>query len=129
MRTNSPTTVIVVDDDLSIRRALKTQLESLGFDVLLFQSAEELLGCKLPDGMSCLLVDIYLPGMTGIDLCRRLETSGHRRRTVLMSGRDDSRTREMIRDAKPIASLQKPFEEKSLLRAIRKATRSAAKIP
>jgi two-component system CheB/CheR fusion protein len=117
----------VVDDDLSIRRALKTQLESLGFDVLLFQSAEELLGCELPVGTSCLLVDIYLPGMTGIDLCRKLETSGHRRPTVLMSGRDDSRTREMIRHAKPIASLQKPFEEKSLLRAIRKATRSAAK--
>jgi FixJ family two-component response regulator len=121
---NSPTTVIVVDDDRSIRRALKTQLESLGFKVLLFQSAEELLGYELPVDTSCLLVDIYLPGMTGIDLCRELETSGRRRPTVLMSGRDDSRTREMIRDAKPIANLQKPFEEKSLLRAIRKALRS-----
>ena len=129
LRKNSPTTVIVVDDDPSIRRALKTQLTSLGFEVLLFQSAEELLDSDLPQGASCLLMDIYLPGMNGIDLCRALERSGRRRPVVFMSGRDDLRTREMVRDAKAIASLRKPFDEKSLLRAIRRALRGAKSGP
>lgn len=122
---NLSSTVIVVDDDPSIRRALKTQLASLGFEVLVFQSAEELLDRDFPEGASCLLVDIYLPGMNGIDLCRTLESSGRRRPAVFMSGRDDRRTREMVRDARPIANLRKPFDEKSLLRAIRKALRGA----
>jgi len=113
--------VIVVDDDASIRRALRRQLQILGLNVLDFGSAEEFLACELPDGNVCLLLDVYMPAMTGTELCRKMVESGRSLPTILISGRDDLQTRKIIREAKPIASLLKPFDEKSLLRAIRKA--------
>jgi FixJ family two-component response regulator len=117
----STATVIVIDDDASIRRALRRQLQILGFNVLDFQSAEEFLTSEIPDGDACLLLDVYLPGMTGIELCRSMVESGRFLPTILISGRDDQQTRKMMRDAHPIASLLKPFDEKLLMRAIRKA--------
>jgi len=62
-----------------------------------------------------------MPAMTGIELCRKMIESGRSLPTILISGRDDPQTRKIIREAKPIASLLKPFDEKSLLRAIRKS--------
>jgi FixJ family two-component response regulator len=114
----------VEDDDLSLRRALQRQLQVLGFIMLDFQSAEELLNGDLPTGNACLLLDVYLPGMNGIELCRSLAASKCYLPTILMSGRDDERTREMMREADPIASLVKPFDEESLLRAIPMALRN-----
>jgi len=113
--------VIVVDDDASMRRALRTQLQVLRFNVLVCQSAEELLTSEFPAGDACLLLDVWMPGMNGIGLCRSLAASGRHLPTILMSGFDDEQTRQIMREAKPIASLFKPFEEKQLLRAIRKA--------
>jgi FixJ family two-component response regulator len=123
----STATVIVVDDDVSIRRALGSQLQILGFDVLIFQSAEELLVSKLPTENACLLLDVYMPRMRGIELCQSLLASGRHLPTILMSGRDDEATRQIMREAKPIAGLFKPFDQKSLLQAIRKALRNLRK--
>jgi len=120
--------VIVVDDDASMRRALRTQLQVLGFNELDFQSAEEFLNGNYSILDACLLLDIYLPEMTGIELCRCLDASGRNLPTVLMSARDDRQTRQMMREAHPIAILFKPFDEKNLLRAIRKALRSRPKL-
>ena len=122
-------TVIVVDDDTSIRRALRRQLQILGFSVLDFQSAEEFLTSDFPTGDACLLLDVYMPGMTGIELCQSLAASGRHLPTILISGREDEQTRQMMRKAKPIASLLKPFDEKRLLSAIRKALRSGSNSP
>jgi FixJ family two-component response regulator len=123
---NKPTaTVIVVDDDSSIRRALRRQLHILGFSVLDFQTAEDFLASELPAGDACLLLDVYMPGMTGIELCRKMAASGRCVPTILISGRDDRQTREMIRKANPVASLFKPFDEDTLLLAIRKALASS----
>ncbi len=120
----------MVDDDASIRRALRRQLLILGFNVLDFQSAEEFLTSELPSGDACLLLDVYMPGMDGIELCRRLAASGRRHLpTILISGRDDSQTLKMMRDANPIASLLKPFDEKHLLLAIRKALPNLSNLP
>ena len=121
--------MIVVDDDASIRRALRRQLQILGFNVLDFGSAEEFLACELPDGNVCLLLDVYMPAMTGTELCRKMVESGRSLPTILISGRDDLQTRKIIREAKPIASLLKPFDEKSLLRAIRKALPDQSNLP
>jgi FixJ family two-component response regulator len=120
LRNKAAATVIVVDDDASVRRALRRQLQGLGFIVLDFQSAEELLSGDLPTGNACLLLDVYMPGMNAIELCRSLAASKRHLPTILMSGRDDERTRQMIN---PIASLVKPFDEESLLRAVRMALR------
>ena len=113
MAEKSTATVIVVDDDVSICRALGSLLEILGFHALVFQSAEELLSSKLPVDNACLLSDVYLPGMNGIELCQNLAASGRHLPTILMSGRDDQQTRQIMCEAKPIASLFKPFDEKA----------------
>lgn len=122
-------TVIVVDDDVSILRAFGSQLQILGFNALVFQSAKELLASELPTDSACLLVDIYMPEMCGIELCRSLVASGRHLPTILMSGRDDEATRQIMRRAKPTASLFKPFDENTLLCAIRKGLRKVAKLP
>jgi FixJ family two-component response regulator len=124
----STATVIVVDDDVSIRRALGRQLQILGFDVSVFQSAEELLVSELHIDNACLLLDVYMPGMSGIELCQSLVASGRHLPTILMNGRDDEATREIMRQAKPIAGLFKPFDQKTLLEAIRKALRKVPKL-
>jgi two-component system response regulator FixJ len=120
--------VIVVDDDLSIRRALRMQLQVAGFNVLVFESGESLLGSDSPTNNACLLLDVYMPGMNGIELCRSLAASGRRLPTVLMSGSDNALTRRAMSEAKAVASLFKPFDEKALLGAIRKALRNEAKL-
>ncbi len=114
--------MIVIDDDISIRRALKTQLEILGFEVLALASAEDLPALETLDRATCVLSDVYLPGMSGIELCQHLANAGSQVPTILMTGRDDQNTRRRMREAKPIACLFKPFDETALLRAIRKAT-------
>jgi two-component system, LuxR family, response regulator FixJ len=119
----------VVDDDASIRRALGHQLQILGFNVLVFQSAKELLASALPTDNACLLVDVYMPEMCGIELCSSLAASGRHLPAILMSARDDDATRQIMRRAKPSASLFKPFDENTLLRAIRKGLGKVAKLP
>lgn len=121
MWNKSTVTVIVVDDDASIRGGLRRQLQILGFNVLDFESAEDFLAGERPAGDACLLLDVYMPRMTGIELCQTLAESGRQLPTILITGRDDPRTRKMMREANPIATLLKPFDEKTLLRAIRKA--------
>jgi two-component system response regulator FixJ len=106
-----------------MRRALGRQLQILGFDVLIFQCAEELLASELPTDNACLLLDVYLPGMNGIELCRNLDASGQHLPTILMSARDDRATRQIMRQVKPAAEIFKPFDEKILLRVIGKALR------
>ena len=111
----------MVDDDASIRRALRTQLQIVGFKVLIFQSGEEFLASEVPASSTCLLLDVWMPGMNAIEVCRGLAAAGRHLPTILMSGLDDERTAQIMREAGPIARLFKPFEEKQLLRAIRKA--------
>jgi FixJ family two-component response regulator len=113
--------VIVVDDDASMRRALRTQLQALGFNVLVCQSAEELLASEFPADDACLLLDVWMPGMNGFELCQNLAAAGRHLPTILMSGLDDERTAQIMREAGPIARLFKPFEEKQLILAIRKS--------
>lgn len=121
--------MIVVDDDASILRALRRQLQIVGFNVLVFQSAEDLLASEFPSKNVCLLLDIYMPGTSGIELSRSLAASGRGLPTVLMSGRHDQQTGKIMRGTHPVASLFKPFDERSLLRAIRKALRNRSNLP
>jgi FixJ family two-component response regulator len=119
--------VIIVDDDASVRRALRTQLSVAGFSVRVFASAEELLTAKFPTANACLLLDVYMPGMTGIALWEHLAAAGRQMPTVLMSGRSDEETRKLARKAKGAPCLFKPFDQSALLRAIRKAMCGQAK--
>jgi FixJ family two-component response regulator len=109
--------VIVVDDDRSIRRALRMQLSLAGFSVLVFDSAKSLLASKFPSRNACLLLDVYMPGMGGLELYRALKAEGRGLPVILMSGRDDDQTRKLGK-AQRITCLFKPFDQSALLRAI-----------
>jgi FixJ family two-component response regulator len=112
-----------------MRRALGRQLQILGFDVVVFQNAEELLASEFPTDNACLLLDVYMPGMNGIELCRSLDASGRHLPTILMSARDDRTTRQIMRQVKPSAEIFKPFDESTLLRVIGKALRNGRNLP
>ena len=111
--------MIVVDDDRSIRRALRLQLHLAGFSVLVFDSAKSLLAGKFPSRNACLLLDIYMPGMGRLELYRSLKAEGRGLPVILMSGRDDDQTRKLGK-AQRITCLFKLFDQSALLRAIRK---------
>lgn len=115
----------MVDDDASMRRALRTQLQVAGFNVLIFQSGEEVLASEFPYDNTCLLLDVWMPRMNALQVCRDLAATGRQVPTILMSGLDDERTTQIMRTAGPIARLFKPFEEKQLMRAVRKALKRA----
>jgi len=116
--------VIVLDGDPFMRRALRTQLQAAGFNVLVFESTESLLDSELPSDNACLLLNIYMiPGMSGVEICRKLAEAGKQLPTILMSACDDELTRRVVTEAEAVAGLSKPFDERALLRAIRKALR------
>jgi FixJ family two-component response regulator len=121
------TTLIVLDDDDFVCRALKAHLEILGFEVLVFNSGEAMLASVFPIQHTCLLADVYLPGISAIEVDRRLKSAGKYLPTILMSGRDDPETMRMMRSAKPVARLFKPFDPQALERAISQAIRHGSK--
>ncbi|NSW86213.1 MAG: response regulator [Syntrophobacteraceae bacterium] len=113
-----PFTVLVVDDDESVRRALKRLFMSHGYRVLTFESAEELLLSSLVWYRVCLLLDIRLPGLSGLDLCARLASSGVKCPVIFMTAHDESQWRKRAEEAGAVAFLRKPFGEQSLLSAL-----------
>ena len=88
----------------------------------MFNSAERLLASRFPTKNACLLLDIYMPGIGGVELCGILAARGRQMPTVLMSGRDDEEVRRWAK-AKRLPCLFKPFGQAALLRAIQKAMR------
>jgi FixJ family two-component response regulator len=119
--TISPATVLVVDDDPSVLRSLKRLLSASGFHVKTFGSPSELLASDTPKTNACMVVDIDLPEMTGINLCEILTGSGRGLPSILITGRTDAKTRSLAAQAKAVAVLFKPFEEEPLLDAIARA--------
>ena len=111
-------TVLVVDDDASLLRAMQRLLHSLGYQVLVFRSAEAFLARDAPAAEACLLLDIFLPGMSGVELWSTLAASGRRIPTVLMTARDDESTRRLVSEIDVTAILYKPFDEDVLREAI-----------
>jgi FixJ family two-component response regulator len=120
-------TVIIVDDDPSVRRALRMQLSVAGFRVRAVSNAEEFLAGDFAAPNACLLLDIYLPAMGGIELWKHLAAAGRPMPTVLMSGREDAETKMLARTARGAPCLFKPFDQSALLRAIQKAMGARSK--
>ena len=113
--------VLVLDDDSSVCRSLRRLISAAGFQVQTFGKPSELLASELPRSNACMVVDINLPEMTGIQMCEILKRSGRSLPTILITGRTDTRTQSLAEQSNPIALLFKPFEEESLLDAISRA--------
>lgn len=103
-------TVLIVEDDPSVLRSLERLVRAKGFAVQGFASPGALLRSDIPDTSACLVVDVNLPEMNGVDLCRALTDSGHVLPAVLITGQtDDLRTQRLIGQARAVAVLYKPF--------------------
>lgn len=113
--------VAVVDDDPSMLRAMETLLDAHGFGTLLFESAEEFLAQGAATKAECLLLDINLAGISGIELHKRLSLSGSRLPTIFMTALEDERMRSQAIGAGAIAFLRKPFPARQLIDAIEKS--------
>jgi FixJ family two-component response regulator len=110
--------VAVVDDDPSVRRGLERLLRSAGFSVLTFASAEQFLALCRREMLSCLIVDVHLGGMSGLELQERLGAAGSTVPIILITGHDDPHTLEAIQSSGAAASLRKPFDDQVLISAI-----------
>ncbi len=113
--------ITVVDDDESVRDALKGFLQSVGFAAEIFSSAEDLLGSNVLDKTSCLIVDVHMPVMTGLELQCRLANRQFRVPMIFITARDDPSARAQAVKAGAIDFLQKPFAADTLLGAIHTA--------
>ncbi len=115
-------TVYVVDDDSRIREALSALLSSVGYDVMTFSSAGEYLAFQRPDVSACLVLDLDLPGMNGLELQKQLADAGGPP-IVFLTGYGDITATVKAMKAGATEFLSKPFEEEDLLRAIDSAIR------
>ena len=118
--TNEPT-IFVVDDDEALRRALATAVAFLGHPVEVFASAPEFLAVYLPTQLGCLVLDIKMPGMTGLELQRKLADAGATIPIVMISGHADVRIAVEAMTLGAVTLLEKPFRLDELLKHIRQA--------
>ena len=111
--------IAIVDDDHSVREALTSLVRSLGYVAVAFEGAENLLKSRRRRNVSCVIADVQMPGMTGIELHNRLVSSGEPIPTILITAFPDERSRERALQAGVIGYLAKPFSEDDLLACIR----------
>src|SRR6476661_4923946 len=116
-----PTVVIVVDDDPGLLKSVARLLAHHGIESRTFASAEALLEADNVQTATCLLLDIHLGGISGIELRRRLAASGSNCPVIFMTANDDEATRNEAVEAGCIAYLRKPFGQHVLLNALSKA--------
>jgi FixJ family two-component response regulator len=110
-----------VDDDPSVREALRQLLRSASIHALAFESAEAFLASPQLPKVDCLVADVNLPGMSGAALVDTLGKSARPIPTILISARDDAHTLALIRSCGAVPFLRKPFGEDELLVAIAQA--------
>ncbi len=108
----------VVDDDPSVCKALRRLLKSVGLDSKVFSSAEDLLSFEGIDSLDCLIVDVRMPVMSGLDLQKQLTASGRLLPIIFITAHDDPQAREQGMREGAVDFLQKPFEDRLLLDAM-----------
>jgi FixJ family two-component response regulator len=113
--------VFVIDDDPSFRRSIQLLLESSGFDIGGFSSAEEFLRSKRPNLPACLILDVRLPRLSGLDLQRKLFEADIQIPIIFMTGHGDIPMTVQAMKAGAVEFLTKPFREQELLDAVRRA--------
>jgi FixJ family two-component response regulator len=116
-----PRHISIVDDDASIREALKSLMRSVRFNVEAFASAEEFLASECVDDTACLILDVYLPGMNGFELQSRLKTEGRDIPLIFITAHSDEASRQRALKGGAIDFLSKPVRRDTLLKAIQSA--------
>jgi FixJ family two-component response regulator len=116
--------IVIVDDDESVREATKFLVMSLGHPVLTFASAEEYLGSDQVLATACLISDLKMPGMSGVELQKRLIAEGHRIPTIFVTAFFDEEVRSHALRAGALGFLSKPFKDQSLIECLNKVLQS-----
>ncbi len=116
-----PEVVFVIDDDVSVREGLTELIGSLGLSVQAFPSAQEFLSQRPPDTSGCIILDVYMPGMTGLDLQRELNARNVYLPIIFLTGRGDIPMTVHALKAGAAHFLTKPVREQELIEAIRQA--------
>jgi FixJ family two-component response regulator len=117
--------VSIIDDDDSVRTAVGKMVESFGFRVSVFRSPGEFLRSNGMHDSACLILDLQMPGMDGLELHNRLSESGHRIPTIFVTAVTDAFRRDQAMRSGAVAYLAKPFDRDDLLDCIRGALDSA----
>ena len=118
---SEPALISIVDDDESIREALQSLLRSVGFRAKTFASAEQFLQSDQIETTACLILDVRMPGMSGLELQRRLMATQYRIPIVFVTAHGDEEARSRALQAGAVEFLLKPFSEEALLNAIEAA--------
>jgi FixJ family two-component response regulator len=116
--------VSVVEDDRYFRESMRRLMRSLGYNVDTFSSAEQFLASPRLSETACLVADVHMPTMTGIDLYKHLVEAGHTIPTIFVTAYPDDVERARALNDGVICYLRKPVDEQSLLRCLRVALES-----
>ncbi len=119
MTTNA--TVFVVDDDQAMRTSLEWLIETTGMSVKTFESAAAFLADYYPGRAGCLLLDVRMPGMSGLDLQSHLAREGYRLPIIMITGHGDVAMAVRAMKMGAVDFIEKPFHDEDLLRSIRNA--------
>jgi len=110
--------VLLVDDDDSLRRALARAIGLAGWEVRAYPSVEALLAAGIPERDACLVLDVHLPGIGGIEFKQALAAAGRDLPTIFVTALDPADVRASLAMVGPVAVLYKPFKNEDLLAAI-----------
>jgi FixJ family two-component response regulator len=113
--------IAIVDDDAAIREALKGLMRSIRLDAEAFASAEDFLASESSHNASCLILDVYLPGMSGFDLQKRLNADKRNIPIIFITAHADEASREQAIRSGAIELLGKPVRRETLFKAIQSA--------
>ena len=113
--------VFVVDDDSSVREAIQSLIKSVGLRVETFETAQQFLGSKRPEAPGCVVLDVRLPGLSGLDLQRQLAANEIKLPIIFITGYGDIPMSVSAMKAGALEFLTKPFRDQDLLDAIQKA--------
>ena len=108
-------TISIVDDDNWARDGIRELVESLGYGARTFESAAQFLESSAPGETACLITDLQMPGLSGLDLQRMLKARGYRIPVIFITAFPDDRRRSSAFSAGAIGFLSKPFDERSLI--------------
>ena len=117
--------ISIVDDDESNREALRSLLRSVGFTAEAFASAEDFLQSNHLDHTACLILDVQMPGMTGLELQQRLAAAKSRIPIIFITAQEDEAARARAIQAGAVGFLQKPFRDEALLHSVQVALRGS----
>lgn len=117
--------IVAVDDDFRVRESIESLVESAGYAPVLFSSAEDFLRSGTLAAATCVITDVRMPGMDGLELQRRIRLERPKLPVIFVSAHNSAEIRQRAVDEGSVAFLYKPFDATDLLAAIRAALTSA----